>query len=625
MCGICGEVQYGDPGLVSSERVRAMAARLAHRGPDGEGLWHEPGIAMGHRRLSIIDLSEAASQPMTTPDGRYVIVYNGEIYNYMDVRSDLEAMGERFTTRSDTEVLLRAFVRWGLDALPRLNGMWAFAIWDRQKRELTLCRDRLGVKPLYWAQVPGGVVFASEISPLLLHPEVSRDIHPRALAEQVACRYVLAPRTLLKSVQKLPPGHVCTVTEKGTRIGHYWTLPLGERIRRIGEKEALERFSDLFESSVNRRLVSDVPVGLLLSGGVDSSALAAALKRSGHERMATFTVAFDAKGPFDERPYARAVAERFGTDHHETVITPEVFAGSLETVLSHQDDPVADMAVLPLYHVCALARDHVKVLLTGQGADELLGGYHLDRVLKQIRAIVRLRSLPGARKLAEWIGRRNPRRAYLLNWDEIRYAVPGQLPGKIRYDLTLPLQSGEMNALLKDCMPPPYDRTLDALYTEIPSHRGPLDAILATLMKSWLPDNLLNHGDRMSMAHGLELREPFLDPHLLDFCFHSPQRIKVARGETKRILKRYAVQAGVPRRVAYRRKRGFPVPWNDWIRGSLKNFVRETISSAGWMDSYFKRDGIDAAFNAHQNGEDKGLLLWNLTVLAHWGQSIADA
>ncbi len=623
MCGICGELRYGDPALVNPERVRAMAGRLSHRGPDGEGLWHEPGIALGHRRLSIIDLSDAAAQPMATPDGRYVIAYNGEIYNYMEVRRELEAVGESFSTRSDTEVLLRAFARWGLDALPRLNGMWAFAIWDRRDRRLTLCRDRVGVKPLYWSRVPGGVVFASEIPPILMHPEVSRDIHPRALAEQVACRYVLSPRTLLKSIQKLPPGHACTVTEEGARIAPYWTLPLGERVENIGEREALDRFSELFDASVNRRLVSDVPVGLLLSGGVDSSALAAALRRSGHERMATFTVAFEGGGPYDERPYARTVAERFGTDHHETVITPEVFAGSLETVLAHQDDPVADMAVLPLYHVCGLARDHVKVLLTGQGADELLGGYHLDRVMRQIRAIVRLRGVPGARRLAESIGRRSARRAYLLNWDEIRHAVPGQLPGKIRYDLTLPLRAGEMDALIKDCMPPPYDRTLDAFYTEIPSHRGPLDAILGTLMKSWLPDNLLNHGDRMSMAHGLELREPFLDPHLMNFCFHAPQRLKVSGGETKRLLKRYAVQAGVPRQVAYRRKRGFPVPWNDWIRGPLKDFVRETLAGAGWMDAFFHRDGIDAAFDAHQAGQDKGLLLWNLTVLAHWGQSIA--
>ncbi len=621
MCGICGEVSFCDAQPVDPERVRAMASRLAHRGPDGEGLWHEPGMALGHRRLAIIDLSEAASQPMASPDGRFVIAYNGEIYNFREVRAELEALGERFSTRSDTEVLLRALMVWGRDALCKLSGMWAFALWDRRGKRLTLCRDRLGVKPLYWSLTGEGIVFASEIQPLLDHPHVSRDISPRALAEQVACRYVLAPRTLLASVQKLPPGHLLTVDSEGPSVSPYWTLPLGERVHPAGDQEALERFGQLFEASVKRRLVSDVPVGILLSGGVDSSAVAAALSRLGHPNMATYTVAFEGGGKCDERQGARRVAGRFGTDHHEVVISPAQFAESLGAVLSHLDDPVADMAVLPLFHVCGLASLGVKVLLSGQGADEVLGGYHLDRVLRQIRAITLLRGLPGARALAASIARRDPRRAYLARWEDIKDAQAGQLPGKIRYDLTLPLQQPEMERLLRDCMPPPYDRTLDAFYTEVPSHRGPLDAILGTLCKGWLPDNLLNHSDRMSMAHGVEMRVPFLDADLVHYCFRLPPRFKIdGRGTTKSLLKRYAVRAGVPKEVAYRRKLGFPVPWGAWIRGPLKGFVRDTLDGASWMDRHFHRDGIRAAFDEHQAGKDRGLLLWNLTVLAHWGE-----
>jgi len=622
MCGICGELNFRDPGLVKAERVLGMAHSLAHRGPDGEGLWSEPGIALGHRRLSIIDLSEAAAQPMASSDGRYRIVFNGEIFNFMEVRADLEARGERFTTRSDTEVLLRALMVWGREGLHKLNGMWAFALWDRLEKKLLLCRDRLGVKPLYWARVDGGVLFSSEIPPLLQHPQVSREINPRALAEQVACRYVLAPRTLLKSIQKLPPGHALSVTADGLSVAPYWVLPIGDRVQKVGEEEALGRFGELFEASVKRRLVADVPVGVLLSGGVDSSAVAAAVRRAGQEHMATFTVAFEAESRYDEREWARKVASRFQTRHHEVVISPARFLETLPEVLRHLDDPVADVAVLPLYHVCSLARESVKVLLSGQGADEVLGGYHLNRVLKQIWTLVLLRRFPGARQLGSLLARFDPKRTYLTRWEDLRHAVPGQLPGKIRYDLTMPLEPPLMNGLLKDCMGPPYDRTLDAFYTEVPSHRGPLDAILATLCKGWLPDNLLNHSDRMSMAHGMELRVPFLDPVLVPYCFILPQRLKVHQGTTKYLLKRYAVKAGVPSGVAFRRKKGFPVPWNTWLRGPLREPVREILEGARWMDEHFRMEKVREVFAQHQEGADHGVLLWNLTVLAHWGQNI---
>jgi len=625
VCGICGEVAFG--GGADPERVRTMARALGHRGPDGEGLWSSPDAALGHRRLAIIDLSDAASQPMASPDGRYRIVFNGEIYNFQDVRAELESLGERFSTRSDTEVLLRALTVWGLPGLQKINGMWGFALWDERERTLLLSRDRVGVKPLYWVRTPRGIAFASEIPPLLLHPAVGREIHPAALAEQVACRYVLAPRTLLKDVKKLPPGHVLSISEGGVRLFPYWRLPLGEAgDGATGDgASALARFGECFEASVRRQLIADVPVGVLLSGGVDSSALAAAVRRCGQEKLSTFTVAFAGKGAYDERQWARAVASTLHADHHELVITPEAFAESLEGVLARLDDPVADSAVLPLYHVCSLAARHVKVLLSGQGADEILGGYHLERVLKQIRAIVLLRGIPGARLAARAIARRDPKRGYLLRWEELRNAAPGQIPGRIRYDLTLPLEEARVRSLLIDPPPPPYDRTLDAFYMEVPPHRGPLDAMLSVLVKGWLADNLLNHSDRMSMAHSLEMRVPFLDGPLVDFAFALPESMKVRGSVTKYILKRYAVEAGVPRQVAYRRKKGFPVPWGAWVRGPLRERVRGILENSTWMRTHFRPEGIRAAFEEHQRGAEHDLLLWNLVVLAHWGERMGLA
>ncbi len=622
MCGLCGEVAFRGNASVDRERTQAMTRLLAHRGPDGEGFWDEPGVSLGHRRLSIIDLSEAAGQPMTSPDGRFVLVYNGEIYNFQEIRRELLEMGEEFQTRSDTEVLLRALMVWGRAAVARLNGMWAFALWDRKRRRLLLSRDRLGIKPLYWARIRGGIVFSSEIPPLLLHPQVSRSVDTKALCEQVACRYVLAPRTLFSSIQKLPPGHNLIMEGNRIQLDPYWTVPTHRRILHVTEEEALGRFSDAFEKSVTQRLVSDVPLGVLLSGGVDSSAVVAAMRQGGQDRIATFTVAFEGGGKYDERNWSREVVETFHTEHHEVVIGPEDFLGGLGKVLHHLDEPVADLAVLPLYFVCRLAGESVKVLLSGQGADEILGGYHLDRVLRQIASIGALRHVPLARRIAAFIARGDFKRAYLADWESIRGASRGQLPGRMRYDLTMPLPPSRMESLLKDPIPPPYDRTLDALYSGVPSHRGPLDSILSVLCRGWLPDNLLSHSDRMSMAHGLEMRVPFLDHDLVTLCFRLPEEFKVRSGETKYLLKEYAIRRGIPLRIAKRRKRGFPVPWGRWIRDPLYGPVREILGDADWMAEYFDREAILELLDEHRKGADHSLLLWNLTVLAHWGKMV---
>jgi len=622
MCGICGELNLKDPRRVDPERVRSMADLLSHRGPDGEGTWHEAGAALGHRRLSIIDLSEAASQPMMSSDGRFVLAYNGEVYNYREIREELEAGGVAFGSRSDTEVVLRAWERWGEKALHRFNGMWAFALWDRREQRLFLSRDRLGVKPLYWAKTKGGVVFASEIPPLLLHPEVGRTPDPAALREQVSCRYVLAPNTLLPDVKKLRPGYLLTYASGRLSERPFWTLPLDGPEGDMEEGEALGRFADGFEEAVGRRLVSDVPLGVLLSGGIDSTAIVAAMRYRGQDRIATYTAAFEAGGKYDERRWAGEVARRFHTDHQEVLISREAFAGALPRVLGGLDEPVADLAALPLYFVCEMARNTVTVLLSGQGADEVLGGYHLDRVLRQIRAIETFRSIPGSGGIARWMASRDPRRAYLDRWEALKDAASGEFPRLMRYTLMPPLPEDRLRRLLKDPDAPPHDPALDALYREVPPHRDPLDAILSVLCRGWLPDNLLTHSDRMSMVHGIEMRVPFLDPTLVRLLFRLPPSLKVRGGRSKALLKAYAARRGLPGRIVHRRKRGFPVPWSEWLRDRLGEDVRSILAEASWLGAYFSMEETERLLKEHRAGADHGLLLWNLTNLAFWGERI---
>lgn len=620
MCGICGEFNYEGSKEEAEERIKKMVSLLTHRGPDDEGIYIDDKVALGHRRLSIIDLSKDASQPMFSYSNRSILVYNGEIYNFWEIRKELEKKGEFFKTRSDSEVLLRAYEVWGLDFVHKLNGMWAFAIYDKQKRQVILCRDRIGEKPLYFAHTKRGVIFASEIHPLFESKSARKEIDIKALAECIACRYVLAPRTLMKWVKKIPPGHFLVVSEKAKKLFPYYKIPLPLKIKELSEEESVSQFSEIFEKSVERRLISDVPLGILLSGGLDSTAVVAAAKSIGVGKLSTFTVGFEEGGNFDEREEALYVSKIYNTDHTDFLISAEKFVEGLEGVLRHQDDPVADLALLPLYYLCKEARGKVKVLLSGQGADEVLGGYHLERVLRQIKAISFLRQIPAMGLIAKMYARFDNKREYLLKWSELQKVDVSQIPAKIRYDLTMPLSSKMMNKLFKEKVEPPFDRTLDAFYSEVPEGRGAIDVILGTLMKGWLPDNLLNHSDRMSMANSVEIRCPFLDPELVDFLFTIPENFKVTMKETKRILRKWALIKGVPKEVVIRRKKGFPVPWERWLRGKFHQKVKERVLSTEWFKDYFNIDEIENVFKSLMKGKENGILIWNFLILSHWGK-----
>lgn len=620
LCGICGEFNYEGSKEEASSRIKRMMSLLNHRGPDDEGFFIDDKVVLGHKRLSIIDLSKGASQPMFSPSKKCVLVYNGEIYNFKEIREELEKKGEIFTTKSDSEVLLRAYEVWGLDFVQKLNGMWAFAIYDTQKKQIILSRDRIGEKPFYFAHTKKGIIFSSEIPPLFESRSSSNEIDRKALAECVACRYVLAPRTLLKWVKKIPPGHFLIVSDKGVKLFPYYKVPLQSEINHIKEEESLSKFSEIFEKSVKRRLVSDVPIGVLLSGGIDSSALVAALNYLKVEGISTFTVGFEEGGDFDEREQALLISKMYGTKHTDFLISADKFVEGLQGILRHQDDPVADLALLPLYYLCREARSSVKVLLSGQGADEVLGGYHLERILRQIKAIYLLRKIPLMGLVAGIYSKVDRKRSYLKNWKEFKSLKIGEFPAKIRYDLTYPLSSKKMNCLFKDRVEPPFDRTLDAFYAEVPGHRGPIDAILGTLIKGWLPDNLLNHSDKMSMANSIEIRCPFLDPELIEFLFSIPEGYKVTTRETKRLLRKWALKKGVPEKIIFRKKKGFPIPWEKWLRGKLHIQVKERVLSTKWFEDYFNMAEIGKIFDEQLEGRENGILIWNFLILSHWGE-----
>lgn len=622
MCGICGEFNYEGSKEEAYDRLKKMTSMLSHRGPDGEGFYVDETVTLGHRRLSVIDLSERASQPMFSKSNRYVLVFNGEIYNFQELKKELIKMGEEFFTQSDSEVLLRAYEIWGLDFIYKLNGMWAFAIYDKVKKELILSRDRIGKKPLYFSKSKKGIVFSSEIYPLFLNKNVSKDIDIKSLAEQVAARFVIAPKTLLKSVRKIPPGHFLIIDEKKSRLFPYYKLPLNQEITIKSKEEVEERFSAEFFKSIERRLISDVPLGVLLSGGLDSTSIVAGMRKVGVCDISTFTVGFEEGKDYDERNYAKKVADYFNTKHYDFLISSRTFINGLKEVLDHQDDPVADIALLPLFYLCKEARGNVKVLLTGQGADEVFGGYHLDRVLREIMAINTLKNAPLMGIIAKLYANFDKKREYLKRWDEFKGIDIGKIPSKMRYDLTMPLSKEFISSLFKEKVEPPFDRTLDAFYAEVPSYRGPIDSILQALIKGWLPDNLLNFGDKMSMANSIELRCPFLDYELVDLSFKMDERFKVSTSGTKILLKEWAIKNGVLKEIVFRRKRGFPVPFKKWIKGELYGEVKERLFSTRWFKDYFNLEVIETLLKESLKGKDNSITIFNFLILSHWGEKL---
>jgi len=602
MCSINGILYHDRARLVDEAVLERMRAVQQHRGPDERGLWTGGHVGFGFNRLAIIDLA-SGHQPMTNEDGSVCLVFNGEIYNFRDLRRELADRGRPFRTQSDTEVILRAWEQWGEDCVERLRGMFAFVLWDRNSQTLFGARDRLGIKPLYYWAGADSFAFASELKALLACDWIPRRLDPVALEEYLRRRYVIGPRTILRDVRKLPPGHCFTLRNGELHIRRYWRLPPAPP-RGINETEAIEEFRALMDETVRIHLIADVPLGAFLSGGLDSSSIVGWMTRLGVNPVQTFSIGYDS--PESELAYARRVAEHFHTDHHELRLTPAHFRDLLPKIVWHMDEPVADEACVPLLYLAEFARRKVTVVLSGEGADELFGGYQFNYARNM--AWERWRAIPGVIQAAEVASRlpssRIRRRATVL-----------KTPLEQRYQgVSMAFSPEEAQRLLLDA-PAAKSSSVEDAYRQC-NGRDALSRMLFVDTATWLPDDLLTKADRMTMAASLELRVPFLDHKVVEFAWSLPSSLKI-RGETAKYLLKKAVHPMLPEEIIYREKKGFPVPLNAWLRNELAEFSRDALLSRGGAGDFLNRSELERLLDSHQQRDHTQQLL-ALLVFDQW-------
>ncbi|HEU0099667.1 MAG TPA: XrtA/PEP-CTERM system amidotransferase [Allosphingosinicella sp.] len=620
MCGIAGLFYVSNPKPVDPKRVRAMADSLAHRGPDGSGVWTAPGIGLGHRRLSIIDLA-TGDQPMLSADGRLALSYNGEIYNFREVRAELEASGHRFRTESDTEVILAAWRQWGPDCLSRFNGMFAFALYDGDEDCLFLARDRLGVKPLYWTTLSDdALVFASELKGLLAHPLLRRTPSRSAVDDYLALGYVPDDACMVDGVRKLAAGHYLLV-RRGRLVPkpvRWWDVDFSNPSR--GSAKALEEeLVERLQSAVRSRMVADVPLGAFLSGGVDSSAVVALMAEASRSAVETCSIGFG-EADHDESKWAALVAARFATNHRSRIVEAGDF-GLIDTLADAFDEPFADASALATYRVSELAREKVKVALSGDGADEAFAGYRRYRMFAAEERVRRL--LPGpARGMLGAVGNLYPK----LDW----------APRFLRAKTTLQAigqDSGEAYAAGVGVTPPAMRSSLytaifkrflggyraEERYVRAMAEAPAVDSLSRAQyadLKIWLPGDILTKVDRTSMAVSLEAREPLLDHRLVEFAARLPAGMRLRGGSGKWLMKR-ALSRYLPDEVLHRTKMGFVTPVSAWFRGPLAEEAATIAHSPALAElGWFKPEAIARVAAAHRSGrEEHGRLLWQLLML----------
>ncbi len=616
MCGLCGIVEYAARQTVTAERVSAMVASLNHRGPDQQQSWVEGQVGLGHARLCILDLSTTGNQPMKSADGRFVIVYNGEVYNYRELREELLAHGVCFRGTSDTEVILESYARWGVDVFPRFNGVFAMAIWDRSEHSLLLARDRYGVKPLYYCNMPWGIVFGSEIKALLVTERMERKICPAALHEYAIFGVALGRHTMFQSIYRLEPGRWIRFTGTVVTERQYWKP---EDVRPVDDDfhDCMENTRHLLEAAVRRQLISDVPVGIFLSGGIDSSAITAYASKHYGRRINTYSVGFDYDLGINELPKARKVADLYSTDHHEMHVRGADLPRVIERLVKHHDEPFADAANIPLFLLCQELQGGVKVVLTGDGGDEVFAGYQRYALLYRSylwRTLAHFRSLfigregdivTRLRRILDAFAQKQDAlmMASLLTLDTSQrsFASLLSLPVRERISQTDPMQRyGEMADRFAS-----FDPVQKMLYTD---------------MCIKLPDCFLEKVDKATMAHGIEARVPFLDNDLSAYAMGVPSSIKM-RGGIKKCLLKQALRGIVPEDILNGPKTGFGVPVTHWLKTSLYPYMEAVFEeAAGNQINLFDEKALKTLMREHKlrGNRQSAFILWKALNFSLW-------
>ena len=628
MCGICGLVRTAKGAAFSRNLIAEMCATIVHRGPDDEGVYVDDRAGLGNRRLSIIDV-KGGHQPLSNEDGSVWIAYNGEAYNFAGIRDDLKSRGHVFSTRSDTETMVHAYEEWGAPAfLERFRGMFAFALWDKRKETLFLVRDRIGIKPLYYTQLPDKtIVFGSELKTILAHPAVKREVEPRALDLYLTLEYVPAPLSMFKNIFKLPAGHYLAWKDGRVEVKKYWDLePNPEPARPVSLAAVQDELYDLLKESVKLRLVSDVPLGAFLSGGIDSSAVVGLMRELGASPLRTFSIGFKDQ-TYNELAHARRIAALFQTEHEELILEPKALELT-EKLVRHLDEPLGDFSIFPTYLVSEMARKHVTVALSGDGGDELFAGYEHYQAQRMSRwpgvafgakaaGTVTERLPPSKKKKGTWNKLRRFTQAFDHDSDHRHFRWMMFLTERMKHQLygedfqgsiggIGPLRSREPFTAHYEAMDG-FDATTGELYLDL---------------KTYLVDNIMVKVDRMSMAASLEAREPLLDHKLVEFAFRLPGDFKLHGSTTKWIFKK-TLERLLPSETLYRKKEGFSIPIKHWLASELRELMEETLSEkrlreGGWFDSGTVRRMIDAHVAGRENYSHQ---LWALLVFEIWREN----
>ena len=619
MCGICGKLIFDPQGQVPRNLLKAMADAIRHRGPDDEGFYFSGQAGLGFRRLSIIDLS-GGHQPLSNEDGTVWLVFNGEIYNYQELRKYLLAKGHIFKTQTDTEVIVHLYEELGEACVEKLRGMFAFAIWDDRQKVLFLARDRVGIKPLYYWLGKEALVFGSEIKAILADPEVQREVSPESIDKFLTFYYLPGEETLLRNIYKLAPGSHMMIRRGEPSIKQYWDLRFVPVERTIPGAEA--ELLALLDESVRLHMISDVPVGFLLSGGVDSTAMLSLASERTDRSISSFTVGFSDSGVTDERPYASLAARKYGTDHHEMTISARDFVDFLPKYVWHMEEPVCEPPAVALYYVSKLARDFVKVLISGEGGDEAFGGYQNYRSMLWLERLKKVfQPLNGV--LSSSLSSLN----HLFRSDRVaKYGPLFNIPFDHYYYSRTSSPLCYFNNHANGLYSKDFAQLVDKQQSQSVARRILSDAPKADLInrmlyvdtKTWLPDDLLIKADKMTMANSIELRVPLLDHRVLEFAASLPGNYKVRGFTTKYILKR-TLKKRVPAQILNRRKTGFPVPYDSWLRTDLNDWLRGILLDGETLArGYFQRNTIENLLSGGVRFGGHSKELFCLAVLELW-------